>query len=178
MLYAMTSPLCARSHGGGDQDIGGRSAPKVRDAWAWAPVYQAGQVEIVLAPHRLHRSRWPASGTVVVSGKLSTLTSPRRGCRLRHVAVTMRTPFKRMLARVIGGPGGARMGQRCASAINASIRTRSAFSAPALEDRARGLWLVDQAAVDADVHPFGRSRAACHAASTRRLRRIARMLKL
>ena len=76
-------------------------------------VCQAGRVEIVLAPHRLQRSRWPASGTVRVSGSASTLTSASRP-QASHVAVTMWTPFWRMLARVIGGPGLARTVMRAA----------------------------------------------------------------
>jgi hypothetical protein len=67
-------------------------------------VCHAGRVEIVLPPQWLQRSRRPASGTVRVSGKASTLTSADRP-QLAQVAVTARTPFKRMLARVIGGPG-------------------------------------------------------------------------
>ena len=47
-------------------------------------------------------------GTVRVSGRASTLTSAERP-QLAHDAVTMRTPFWRMLASVIGGPGLLRM---------------------------------------------------------------------
>jgi hypothetical protein len=60
-------------------------------------VCHAGRVEIVLAPHRLQRSRRPASGTCTLSGRASTLTSAL--CpQASHDAVTMRTPFERMLA--------------------------------------------------------------------------------
>jgi hypothetical protein len=47
-------------------------------------------------------------GTVTVSGRASTLTSASR-LQASQVAVTARTPFSRMLARVIGGPGLLRM---------------------------------------------------------------------
>jgi hypothetical protein len=40
------------------------------------------------------------------------LTSTERP-QLAHDAVTMRTPFKRMLARVIGGPGLLRIQTAC-----------------------------------------------------------------
>jgi len=45
------------------------------------------------------RRRW----TVRVSGRASALTSASRP-QASHVAVTARTPFARMLARVMGGP--------------------------------------------------------------------------
>jgi hypothetical protein len=57
---------------------------------------------MVLPPQLLHRRRLPVSGTVRVSGSRSTLTSAERP-QLAHEAVTLRTPFWRMLARVIGG---------------------------------------------------------------------------
>jgi hypothetical protein len=56
-----------------------------------------------LPPQPLQRNRWPALGTVIVSGKMSTLTSASRP-QASHLAVTTRTPFWRMLASVIGGP--------------------------------------------------------------------------
>ena len=68
----------------------------------------AGRVEIVLPPQLLQRSLLPVSGTVRVSGRRSTLTSAERP-QLAHAAMTERTPFKRMLPRVMGGPGLERM---------------------------------------------------------------------
>jgi hypothetical protein len=69
---------------------------------------------IRLPPHALHRSRWPAWGTAIVSGSASTITSAL--CpQVSHSAVTARTPFCRMFASVMGGPGRARsrdIGQR------------------------------------------------------------------
>jgi hypothetical protein len=67
-------------------------------------VCHAGRVEIVLPPQLTQRSRRPASGTVRVSGRASTLTSAW-WAQAWHVAVTAWTPLARMLARVIGGPG-------------------------------------------------------------------------
>jgi len=64
----------------------------------------AMQVDIVFPPHWLHRRCWPAFGTVTVSGSASKLTSASRP-QASHVAVTARTPFWRMLAKVMGGPG-------------------------------------------------------------------------
>ena len=61
-----------------------------------------------MPPQLLQRSRLPASGTVRVSGRRSTLTSAERP-QFAHDALTERTPFKRMLARVMGGPGLLRM---------------------------------------------------------------------
>ena len=55
----------------------------------------------VLPPQLPQRKRAPASGTVRVSGSASTLTSAW-WAQAWQVAVTERTPFKRMLARVIG----------------------------------------------------------------------------
>jgi hypothetical protein len=66
-------------------------------------VCRAGRVEIRFPPHEFHRRRWAALGTVALYGSASTLTSAL--CRqASHVAITARTPFERMLARVIGGP--------------------------------------------------------------------------
>ena len=45
-----------------------------------------------------------ALGTVTVEGRASTLTSASRP-QASHVAVTARTPFLRMFANVMGGPG-------------------------------------------------------------------------
>jgi hypothetical protein len=63
---------------------------------------------MVLPPQLLHRRRLPTPGTVRVSGRRSTLTLAERP-QLAHDAMTERTPFSRMLARVIGGPGLERM---------------------------------------------------------------------
>jgi hypothetical protein len=73
-------------------------------------VCQAGRVLICFPPHALHRRRWPAVGTVTLSGRTSTTTSAERP-QASQVAVTGRTPFWRMLARVMGGPGLLRMVQ-------------------------------------------------------------------
>jgi hypothetical protein len=43
-------------------------------------------------------------GAATISGRASTLTSASRP-QTSHLAVTARTPFLRMLAKVIGGPG-------------------------------------------------------------------------
>jgi hypothetical protein len=56
---------------------------------------------MVLAPHWLQRRRWPASGTVRVSGSRSTLTSAERP-QFAHDAMAMQTPFWRMLASDMG----------------------------------------------------------------------------
>ena len=63
---------------------------------------------MVFPPQLLHRRRLPVSGTVRVSGRRSTLTSADRP-QLAQAAVTERTPFWRMFARDIGGPGLVRM---------------------------------------------------------------------
>ena len=66
-------------------------------------VRHAGRVEIRFPPHELHRRRWAALGTVTLSASASTLTSAL--CpQASHVAITARTPFSRMFARVMGGP--------------------------------------------------------------------------
>jgi hypothetical protein len=53
--------------------------------------------------HWVNRSRRPASGTTIVSGNASTFTSAL--CpHASHVAITARSPFARMLARVMGSP--------------------------------------------------------------------------
>jgi hypothetical protein len=67
-------------------------------------VCQAGRVDIVFPLQTLHRSRWPAFGTAVVSGSASTLTSAER-LQASHVAITARTPFWRMFAKLMRGPG-------------------------------------------------------------------------
>jgi hypothetical protein len=60
-------------------------------------------VWIRLLPHWLQRSRRPASGTTIVAGSASTLTSAM--CpQVSHVAITLQTPFWRMFASVMGGP--------------------------------------------------------------------------
>ena len=61
-----------------------------------------------MPPQLLQRRRLAASGTVRVSGRASTLTSAERP-QFAQAAMTERTPFKRMLARVIGGPRLERM---------------------------------------------------------------------
>ena len=66
---------------------------------------------MVFPPQLLHRRRLPVSGTVRVSGRRSTLTSADRP-QLAQVAVTARTPFWRMLASNMGGPGLERMSGR------------------------------------------------------------------
>jgi hypothetical protein len=67
-------------------------------------VCHAGLVETCFPPHELQRRRWPTSGTCMVSDSRSTLTSADRP-QLAQVAVTLRTPLARMLAKVMGGPG-------------------------------------------------------------------------
>jgi hypothetical protein len=59
---------------------------------------------IVFPPQLLHRRRWPAFGTVTLSGSALTLTSASR-LQASQVPVTARTPFSRIFARVIGAPG-------------------------------------------------------------------------
>ena len=83
--------------------------PRVRRARPAVPAHasrtacQAGRVDIALPPHWLHRRRWPACGTNTVSGRASTLTSA--AClQASQVAMTARTPFWRMFARLMGGP--------------------------------------------------------------------------
>jgi hypothetical protein len=71
-------------------------------------VCHAGRVQTRFPPHWLHRRRRPTWGTCRVSGRASTLTSAERP-QASHVAVTARTPFWRMFARVMGGPGLLRM---------------------------------------------------------------------
>ena len=66
-------------------------------------VCHAGRVEIRFPPHEPHRRRWATLGTVTLSASASTLTSAL--CpQASHVAITARTPFSRMFARVMGGP--------------------------------------------------------------------------
>lgn len=67
-------------------------------------ICQAGRVDIALPPHWLHLRRLPAFGTAVVSGRASTLTSAE-WLQASHVAMTARTPFWRILASDMGGPG-------------------------------------------------------------------------
>ena len=71
-------------------------------------VCHAGLVDIVFPPHRLQRRRWPAFGTVTVSGRASTLTSALWP-QASQAALTAWTPFARMFESVIGGPGLERM---------------------------------------------------------------------
>jgi hypothetical protein len=72
----------------------------VRNALPWARM-PSGLVDIVLPPQLLQQSRLPASKTVRVSDSRSTLTSAERP-QLAHDAMTVRMPFKRMFASVIG----------------------------------------------------------------------------
>ena len=65
------------------QDIGGRSDGRKSGAPCRGLVCHAGRVEIVLPPHWLQCRRLPVSGTVRVSGSLSTLTSAWRPLCLR-----------------------------------------------------------------------------------------------
>ena len=74
------------------------------------PICHAGRVDIVFPPQLLHRRRWPAFGTVTASGRASTLTSALWP-QASQAALTARTPFARMFARVMGGPGLLRMVQ-------------------------------------------------------------------
>jgi hypothetical protein len=89
----------------------GRRPARSSLRWPFAghlAVCHAGRVAIVLPPQLPQRRRLPASGTVRVSGRASTLTSALWP-QAWHEAVTSRTPLARMLARVIGGPGLERM---------------------------------------------------------------------
>jgi hypothetical protein len=70
-------------------------------------VCHAGRVSIRFPPHWLRRSRRPASGSKIVAAKTSTFTSAL--CpQAWHVAISARTPFRRMLPKVMGGPGFSR----------------------------------------------------------------------
>ena len=78
--------------------------PIVWNAWAGLPVCQAGRVEMAAA--EAPAGLWDGEGfrqqiDVEVGGAAA----------VAHDAVTIRTPLARMLARDIGGPGGARMVQ-------------------------------------------------------------------
>ena len=103
-------------------------------------VCHAGLVSIRFPRHWLHRSRRPISGTKIVGARASTFTSALCS-QVWQVAITARTPFLRMLDRVIGAPGFSRAAIRqpvVGPAVQALPQARSNFASnPAQTDAPR-----------------------------------------